>query len=325
LPKEIREAAQGFVPKKWPLLLFLHGAGETGPKFERLMKPGMIPTILETEPNFPFITVSPQCINGWNPKPLKNIMDEICKEFPVDQSRIYGTGLSMGGGGLWAMALAYPDLFTAIAPICGYGDSKKAQELLNISHWVFHNIGDEIVPIESSDNMVNSLREANHPNVKYTVYPFYRFREPYLTHDSWTETYNNPDLYKWFLSFTKDGETDDEESRKFFLSKIDSLKLSGLVRVQFTVKFKNKKDAERVALIGDIPQLGHNDTKKAVPMYFNHGNVWSIEKLLSRSEVKQFHYKYLVFDETGSVIKESERYFLDLEKANPLTLKETKM
>jgi predicted peptidase len=97
----------------------------------------------------------------------------------------------MGGYGTWSLATEYPERFAAIAPICGGGDPKKAHLLKDMPVWVFHGAKDTVVPPERSEEMVNALKEAG-GNVQYTVYPE-------ADHDSWTETYNNPKLYEWFL------------------------------------------------------------------------------------------------------------------------------
>src|SRR5687767_6201073 len=116
--------------------------------------------------------------------------------------------------------------------------------------------------------MVEALQHLGHPNLKYTKYPYYRFRDPYLTHDSWTETYNNPNLYKWFLKFRKDGDAEDAEYLPFLHKKIDSLNISDMVRVQFAVKYKAKRN-EEVVLLGGPEVVGLGDPNKRVKMYKN--------------------------------------------------------
>ena len=190
LPEGYSDDGEG----KWPLILFLHGMGERGNDLEKLKVHG-ISKIVEQKRDFPFIAVSPQCpdTSFWTVEmeSLNALLDEIVKKYAVDENRIYLTGLSMGGYGAWNLATAYPDRFAAIAPICGGGDPKKAHLLKDIPIWVFHGAKDTTVPPERSEEMVNALKEAG-GNVKYTVYPE-------AGHDSWTETYNNPELYEWFL------------------------------------------------------------------------------------------------------------------------------
>src|SRR4030066_1336392 len=107
--------------QRWPMILFLHGAGERGNDLNLVKKHGL-PKIIEQQKDFPFIVVSPQCPQGqwWTEKVevLINLLDEIVNRYNVDTERIYLTGLSMGGYGTWTLAAAYPERFAAIAPIC---------------------------------------------------------------------------------------------------------------------------------------------------------------------------------------------------------------
>ncbi|WP_019423418.1 prolyl oligopeptidase family serine peptidase [Paenibacillus sp. OSY-SE] len=182
-------------PKKWPLILFLHGAGECGDDIE-LVKIHGIPKIVEQKPDFPFVAVSPQCPadSSWNVEQdaVMALVDEITAHHNVDSKRIYLTGLSMGGYGTWHLAAEYPGRFAAIAPICGGGNPKRINELKGTPVWVFHGAKDNVVPLAKSEEMVSTLR-ANGGDVKFTVYPD-------LKHNSWTTTYDNPELYAWFLS-----------------------------------------------------------------------------------------------------------------------------
>lgn len=191
LPKGYEEQTS----TKWPLILFLHGAGERGDDID-LVKVHGIPMIAEQDPSFPFIGVSPQCPKDsfWQIEQdaLMALLDEIIATYNVDPDRIYLTGLSMGGYGTWQLAAEYPQRFAAIAPICGGGNPERANELTGIPVWVFHGAKDSVVPLAESEQMVNALSEQSE-DVKFTVYPD-------LDHDSWSITYSNPELYDWFLS-----------------------------------------------------------------------------------------------------------------------------
>ena len=103
----------------------------------------------------------------------------------------------MGGMGTWALAAMYPDRFAAIAPICGYGDPKNAEKIAHLPIWVFHGAKDPALPVKVSEAMVDALKEAG-SQVKFTVYPD-------ADHDAWTPTYENPELYKWFLKHKLSG------------------------------------------------------------------------------------------------------------------------
>lgn len=177
-------------------MLFLHGAGERGNNLKQLKKHG--PPKIVTRKELPFIIASPQCPkNDWWSDPqriegLNTLIDDLIKRYPIDKQRIYLTGLSMGGYGTWHLAAAYPDKFAAIAPICGGGNPKDAGKLANLPTWAFHGAKDNVVPLERSQEMVDALKKAG-GDVTFTVYPN-------ANHDSWTKTYNNPELYKWLLS-----------------------------------------------------------------------------------------------------------------------------
>ncbi len=184
--------------QRWPLIMFLHGAGERGSDLEKVKKHGP-PKIVGNRKDFPFIVVSPQCPTGdwWTEKVevLINLLDDIVARYKVDKQRIYLTGLSMGGYGTWSLASIYPERFAAIAPICGGGKRFMAMRLKDIPVWVFHGAKDDIVLLEESEEMVDAVRKRG-GSARFTIYPDAR-------HDSWTETYNNQKLYDWFLEHRK--------------------------------------------------------------------------------------------------------------------------
>lgn len=186
--------------KKYPLILFLHGAGERGDDLERVKIHG-IPKIVEQGEDFPFIAISPQCpldrwwVDPWLLEGLNALLDKIIVKYRVDESRVYLTGLSMGGFGTWALSMMYPEKFAAIAPICGGGMPWMAFRIKDIPVWAFHGAKDETVPLHRSEEMVEALKKTG-GKVKFTIYPD-------AGHDSWTETYNNPELYQWFLEHQK--------------------------------------------------------------------------------------------------------------------------
>lgn len=186
----------------WPLILFLHGAGERGHDLTLLNK-NPLPKLLVGESDLPFVVVSPQCPeDNWWPMMVDDLtvlLDDIMARYRIDPQRVYLTGLSMGGFGTWALACAHPERFAAIAPICGgiYGPTSAVQVLKDVPVWAFHGALDPVVPVESSEKLIDELRQVG-GNVRLTVYPD-------LQHDAWTVTYNNPELYDWFLSHTKGG------------------------------------------------------------------------------------------------------------------------
>lgn len=177
---------------KWPLLLFLHGAGERGDNLDLVKKHGP-PKLIDAGKEFPFIVVSPQCPNNhwWEPVELAALVDEIVEKYKVDQERLYVTGLSMGGFGTWSLAAYQPKRFAALVPICGGGEPIAAKLFSPTPAWVFHGAKDFVVPLERSEKMVEAMKKAGGA-IKFTVYPE-------AGHDAWTETYANPDLYDWLL------------------------------------------------------------------------------------------------------------------------------
>ena len=185
---------EGYAKSKqcWPLMLFLHGAGESGTNLDKLKVLGP-PKIVESQPGFPFILVSPQTTReGWNPDMLNALLDEVIRKYRVDKDRVCLTGASMGGTGTWRLAAAHPERFAAMVPICGRGDPADAKQLARLPIWVFQGAKDPVVRLERTQEMVEALKAAG-GNVKFTVHPD-------AAHDVWTETYNNPELYCWLLA-----------------------------------------------------------------------------------------------------------------------------
>lgn len=178
--------------KDFPLVLFLHGSGERGTDIEKVKINGL-PKLISEGKDFPFIVVSPQCPDDifWNIDILIALLDEIESTYRVDKNKIYVTGLSMGGHATWELALRQPNRFAAIAPVCGWTDISKASTIAHLPVWVFHGAKDVVVPVKASEDMVAALKNYG-SNAKLTIYPE-------ANHDSWTETYNNEELYKWFL------------------------------------------------------------------------------------------------------------------------------
>jgi predicted peptidase len=181
--------------EKWPLILFLHGAGERGDKLDAIKRHGP-PKLIEHGKQFPFIIVSPQCPNGhwWNNEllPLTALLDEVVSKYKVDQDRVYLTGMSMGGFGTWALAGYSPDRFAAIIPICGGGEPLLTRALRHMPVWAFHGGKDPIVPVKRSQELIDALKKAD-AEAKLTIYPD-------ALHDSWSATYDNPEIYEWLLA-----------------------------------------------------------------------------------------------------------------------------
>ncbi|MDP4262288.1 MAG: alpha/beta hydrolase-fold protein [Bacteroidota bacterium] len=181
---------------RWPLMLFLHGSGESGSDIQKVKAHGP-PELADKGKRFPFIIVSPQSDvpSGWDIEMLYKLLRYIKKKYRVNERKVYLTGLSMGGFGTWAFAMKYPDEFAAIAPVCGGGDTAGAWKLRNIPVWCFHGARDDIVPPIGSENLVKATGRYN-PSVRFTLYPD-------ANHNSWDATYNNDSLYSWLLAQTR--------------------------------------------------------------------------------------------------------------------------
>ncbi len=194
--------------KKYPLVICLHGSSGCGTDNVRQIEASMPAQWLskpENRTQYPSFIFVPQCPrqNAWGglaevPSVDSVLIESILameKEFTIDASRRYVTGNSLGGYGAWYLSMAYPDRFAAVVPICGGGDPGKVSLIKHLPIWVFHGGRDYVVPLKESEIMVTALRKAG-SNVKFTIYPE-------AGHDSWTETYNNPELYEWFLRHKK--------------------------------------------------------------------------------------------------------------------------
>ena len=189
-----------FLPKfysnkgdKVPLIVFLHGSGERASDLNKVKAWGP-PAIVEKDPNFPFMVVSPQVPDGqwWDAYQLKSMLDDVLKRYNVDRKRVYLTGISMGGYGAWDFASRYPDYFAAVAPICGGGIPRLTRSMKDIPVWAFHGLKDDAVPEQESARMVEALK-AYGGNVEYTVLPETGHIE------AWVHAYGEAGLFDWFL------------------------------------------------------------------------------------------------------------------------------
>lgn len=192
-----------FIPRQyaarasWPLIVFLHGSGERGDNLEVVKKHG-VPKWVTGNPEFPFIVVSPQLpvsLRDWVPSDVVALVDQVACRYVVDPSRIYLTGISMGGIATWATAIDYPDRFAAIAPVSGWGFPDEAGTIRHVTAWVFHGADDRAAPLSRAQAMVDALRAVG-ANVAFTVYPG-------VGHSgAWPPTYEASALYDWFLRWS---------------------------------------------------------------------------------------------------------------------------
>ena len=181
--------------KKFPLMLFLHGRGESHGPLSLVAKWGP-PRMVEHGAELPYILVSPQCPGdqSWGDatqqQRLVELLDHLTEQYAVDASRIYLTGLSMGGFGSWQLAADHPQRFAAVVPICGGGDPADADQLKDLPIWVWHGTEDGAVPFEKSQEMVDAIRQAGSDKLRFTALE-------HIGHNSWSAAYATPELFDW--------------------------------------------------------------------------------------------------------------------------------
>ncbi|MGN6136555.1 MAG: prolyl oligopeptidase family serine peptidase [Aureliella sp.] len=199
--------------RKYPLVIFLHGAGERGSDNVAQLKHGMAEFCkAKWRDKYPCYVLAPQCPEGqkwsdvdWSAPhselPAKtsqsmqlvfDLVDTMIKDAAVNDNRVIITGLSMGGYGTWDALARRPSLFAAAVPICGGGDPKTADRFAQVPIWCFHGDQDQAVPVSRSREMVEALKAAGgHP--KYTEYPG-------VGHNSWAQTYADPAVLEWLFT-----------------------------------------------------------------------------------------------------------------------------
>ena len=185
--------------KPMPTIVFLNGAGECGTDGWRQVYHFGGAIMLDMA-KWPFLILFPQKqdvkTNWEDEEPMvMAILKKAGGEFNIDASRLYLTGLSQGGHGTWTIAAKHPDLFAAIAPVCGWADEDVAKKVAKLPIWTFHGDKDEAVNIECSQNMEKWITAAG-GTCKLTVYPG-------VGHNSWDNAYRNENLGQWFLEYHK--------------------------------------------------------------------------------------------------------------------------
>jgi predicted peptidase len=217
---DTRYPYQVYVPRSydpshaWPLVLFLHGAGERGDDGLLQTTVGIGPAIRRWPERFPAIVVLPQAPRErfWVGAPAEAALSAIertCKELAVDRDRIYLTGLSMGGHGSWLLAYHHPELFAALLVVCGpVGDrpgrpsvvpagegtphQRVAARVRALPTWIVHGEADATVPVSESRQLTDALRALG-ADVRYTELPG-------TGHDAWTPTYGSESILEWLFA-----------------------------------------------------------------------------------------------------------------------------
>lgn len=191
--------------KKWPVIMYLHGSGSRGTNIA-LVRNYLLPKMVDNQPNFPFIVISPQCppeASMWSSQidALNALLDLVQARYAVDPHRLYLTGFSMGGFGTWEFSLTYPRRFAAIAPVAGGYIFQSPVvpdaicDLKTLPVWVFHGGQDTTVLPDQSVNLVNALK-ACRGNVHFTYYADANHNTTAV------RAYSDPQLYEWLAAQT---------------------------------------------------------------------------------------------------------------------------
>ena len=206
--------------KQYPLVVYLHGAGERGSDTALVLK-NSGPLELASEKwqaKHPCYVFAPQCREGktWitddNVKLVLKAIQELLGKYPIDGNRIYITGISMGGMGTWNLIAKNPDLFAAAMPVCGAGIPREIDAAKSVPVWAFHAADDPAVPVSGpfstatetlfgSRRMVIRLRSIGNRHVHYTEYPagFMQKRWGKTPHESWVAAYNDEEALEWLF------------------------------------------------------------------------------------------------------------------------------
>lgn len=190
-PKDYRQDGD-----KVPLMLFLHGRGESNGPLKIVATWGP-PRRLAAGEHMKYLVVSPQCpresfwSNDDQQARLLELLAHIKKTYNVDEDRIYLTGLSMGGFGTWRLAADHPGMFAAAAPVCGKGNPDDGNKLTALPIWAWHGTEDNAVAFQHSVDMVEAIKAAGGKKIRFTSLE-------HIGHASWQAAYQSADLYRWF-------------------------------------------------------------------------------------------------------------------------------
>ncbi len=179
--------------KKWPTIVFLQGIGEGGSDGVKNTTVGLGPAIAKRASTFDFIAIFPQSGGTWSGEGAQRLaidcLDAASKEYSVDPSRVYLTGLSTGGYGVWAIGAKYNSRFAALVPMCAYSGEDYAPQLTKTPIWAFHNSGDPFVFAGATKSTVKKINKLG-GNAKQTIYGA-------IGHDCWGRAYKEPELFTW--------------------------------------------------------------------------------------------------------------------------------
>ena len=189
--------------EKYPVILFMHGAGSRGTNIKKLASNPYFSNTARLE-SFPFVTVAPLCHEEtWFDliHELKALIRLVASESYADPDRIYVMGASMGGYATWYLGMSMPEYIAAMVPICGGGMSWNAAKLKYMPIWAHHGALDDVVSVEESKRLVDAVNALG-GNARLTVYPE-------ASHNAWTPVYTNPEVFEWLLSKTRSSLSTD--------------------------------------------------------------------------------------------------------------------
>lgn len=182
----------------WPLVIYLHGIGESGTNLNKVLRFGP-PRLVAEGMNLPCIVVSPQVPEGYfwfrESNTLVELMDRVTKEYRVDRRRVHATGNSMGAFGAILLVAREPERFASIVPVCGGVDYVDSLRLRDVPMWAFHGEDDPIIPVEESRRLVRLVNDLG-GHARLTVYPG-------VGHNAWDRAYADPALWEWMLAQRK--------------------------------------------------------------------------------------------------------------------------
>ncbi len=204
-----------------PLVLFLHGRGERGNDLNLLKRQALPKYIAEENADYPFIMIAPQLSESeeeWYTQDLIKLIEDIESDYNIDEDRIYLSGISLGGNGVWKLATEYPNKFAALIPISGWGDTSRICKIRNTNVWAFHGARDTLITPDKTIDVIDRLQYCNQ-NTWYTIFPNAK-------HDAWTEAYKNSILIEWMLEQRKlKPKADQVKAKKGKITRSNPLKI----------------------------------------------------------------------------------------------------
>ncbi|HEX4997692.1 MAG TPA: prolyl oligopeptidase family serine peptidase [Terriglobia bacterium] len=206
MPYRLFEPAGIEPQRRYPLVVWLHGAGGAGIDNLKQIEGDQVPgthiwTRKENQARYPAFVVAPQSPGAWGPDEGElsreallavEIVEALKREFPIDPDRVYVAGQSNGGFGVWSLITERPDLFAAAIPLCGGGDPKRAAALVHMPIWAFHGDRDDVIPVSYSRDMIAAIRKAG-GFPKYTEYKG-------VDHNVWTPAFREAGLVDWLFA-----------------------------------------------------------------------------------------------------------------------------